>query len=92
MVSLRRLGMVMTCAGGAWLAAGCGEEVGPAQRWVYFGTGADHIYVSSFDAATGALGAPREAARIGRPGFLALHPRGDILYAVAREREQGSQF
>lgn len=62
------------------------------QRWVYFGTGADHIYVSSFDAETGTLGAPRQAAPIGRPGFLALHPRGEILYAVGREGEQGTGF
>lgn len=80
------------CAVAVWLAAGCGEETNPVQRWVYFGTGADHIYVSSFDAETGALGAPRQAAPIGRPGFLALHPRGEILYAVGREGEQGTGF
>lgn len=62
------------------------------RRWVYFGTGADHIYVSSFDAETGALGVPRQAAPIRRPGFLALHPRGEILYAVGREGEQGTGF
>ncbi len=92
MESKKRPGTLAICAVAALLASGCGEEVSPVQRWVYFGTGADHIYVSSFDAATGVLGAPRETARIGRPGFLALHPRGDILYAVAREREEGSQF
>ena len=62
------------------------------QQWVYFGTGAEHIYVSSFDAETGSLGVPREAAQVGRPGFLALHPNGEILYAVAREGNQGSGF
>ena len=92
MESKKRPGTLAICAVAALLASGCEEGASPMQRWVYFGTGADHIYVSSFDAATGVLGAPREAARIGRPGFLALHPRGDILYAVAREREEGSQF
>ena len=92
MASQKRSGTLAICAVAALLASGCEEGASPMQHWVYFGTGADHIYVSSFDAATGALGVPREAARIGRPGFLALHPRGDILYAVAREREEGSQF
>lgn len=58
-------------------------------HWVYFGTGANHIYASSFDAETGALGMPREAAEIGRPGFLAIHPQGEILYAVGREGGAG---
>ena len=92
MASVKRLGTLATCAVAGWLATGCGEGAKPVQQWVYFGTGADHIYVSSFDASTGTLGVPREAAPIGRPGFLALHPRGDILYAVGREREDGSQF
>ena len=92
MESQERSGTLAICAVAALLASGCEEGASPMQHWVYFGTGADHIYVSSFDAATGALGVPREAVRIGRPGFLALHPRGDILYAVAREREEGSQF
>ncbi len=59
-------------------------------HWVYFGTGASHIYVSSFDGQTGALSEPREAAQIGRPGFLAVHPTKDVLYAVGREGEQGA--
>ena len=78
------------CALGAWSVAACGQEVNAVQHWVYFGTGADHVYVSSFDAATGDLGAPRQAAGIGRPGFLALHPGGEILYAVGREVERGT--
>lgn len=57
--------------------------------WVYFGTGANHIYVSSFDDGTGALSAPREAAEIGRPGFLAIHPQDGTLYAVGREPGTG---
>ena len=72
------------------LAVGCSEQARSARYWVYFGTGASHIYVSGFDAETGALGAPREAAEIGRPGFLSVHPEGGILYAVGRENETGS--
>lgn len=58
-------------------------------HWVYFGTGASHIYVSSFDEEAGALGVPREAAEIERPGFLAIHPQGEMLYAVGREAGGG---
>jgi len=53
---------------------------------VYFGTGgpgAKGIYRSSFDSATGKLTPVELAAEIGSPGFLALHPAGDKLYAVA---------
>lgn len=53
---------------------------------VYFGTGgpgAKGIYRASFDAATGKLGAAELAAEVGGPGFLALHPDGTKLYAVA---------
>ena len=70
-------------------AAGCSEEARSVRYWVYFGTGASHIYVSSFDAETGALGSPREAVEVGRPGFLSVHPRGGILYAVGRESQPG---
>lgn len=53
---------------------------------VYFGTGgpgAKGIYRASFDPANGKLTAAELAAEIGSPGFLALHPAGDKLYAVA---------
>lgn len=72
------------------LAASCSGTAPPVKHWVFFGTGASHIYVSSFDGASGGLGAPREAAEIGRPGFLAVHPEGEILYAVGRDSEPGS--
>ena len=55
MESKKRPGTLATCAVAALLASGCEEGASPMQRWVYFGTGADHIYVSSFDTATGAL-------------------------------------
>jgi len=54
---------------------------------VYFGTGgkpAKGIYHATFDSESGKLGSPTLAAEIGSPGFLALHPDGDKLYAVAR--------
>ncbi len=72
------------------LAIACSEGDRTSQYWVYFGTGASHIYVSSFDPASGGLSEPRPAAEIGRPGFLAIHPGGSILYAVGRESEAGS--
>ena len=54
---------------------------------VYFGTGgqgAKGIYHGTFDAANGELTPVRLAAEIGSPGFLADHPAGGKLYAVAR--------
>ena len=75
----------------AGLAVACSEQEGPAvKHWVYFGTGASHIYVSAFDPESGELGVAREVAEIGRPGFLAVHPSADILYAVGRDTKAGS--
>jgi 6-phosphogluconolactonase len=53
---------------------------------VYFGTGgpgAKGIYRATFDPANGKLTSAELAAEIGSPGFLALHPAGGKLYAVA---------
>ena len=56
-----------------------------AQRYlVFFGTGDKAIYVSQFDAATGALSPPQTAATVERPNFLELHPSGDALYVCSR--------
>ena len=74
----------------AALTVACAEEEPAVNHWVYFGTGASHIYVSDFEPGSGVLGAPREAAEIGRPGFLAIHPSADILYAVGRETKEES--
>ena len=55
---------------------------------VYFGTGGGQskgIYKGSFDTDTGKLTTPTLAAEIGSPGFLALHPDGDKLYAVCND-------
>ena len=58
-----------------------------AETWhVYFGTGgpgAKGIYRATFNADNGKLTPAELAAEIGSPGFLALHPDGDKLYAVA---------
>jgi 6-phosphogluconolactonase len=73
-----------------WLIALLLAASSPAPRadelQVYFGTGgpgADGIYRARFDTATGALGKAERAAELAAPGFLALHPDGDKLYAVA---------
>lgn len=56
-----------------------------AQRYlVFFGTGDKAIYVSRFDAATGALEEPKIAAEVARPNFLEIHPSGKTLYVCSR--------
>ncbi len=55
-------------------------------RTVFFGTGgrgADGIYRATFNTETGKLTPADLAAEVKGPGFLALHPDGDKLYAVA---------
>jgi 6-phosphogluconolactonase len=42
------------------------------------------IYRTTLDSETGALSKPELAAEIGAPGFLAVGPKGDRLYAVCR--------
>jgi 6-phosphogluconolactonase len=57
---------------------------------VYFGTGGQGskgIYAAVLDTGNGKLSEARLAARIGSPGFLALHPDGHSLYAVGRNDE-----
>ncbi len=54
--------------------------------FTYFGTtgaATKGIYRSTFDTEKGQLAAPELAAEIGAPGFLAVHPDGKKLYAVA---------
>ncbi len=76
---LRCLSILLTAAGLAGLsrAESC---------HVFIGTGgpmAKGVYRAAFDARTGRLGPASLATEIGSPGFLALHPDGDKLYAVA---------
>jgi len=59
---------------------------------VYFGTGGRQtkgIYHSTFDPERGRLSQPELAAEIRSPGFLALHPDGNRLYAVANVQGVG---
>jgi len=56
-----------------------------AASFVYFGTYTSTksrgIYVSRFDAKTGALTSPELAIEARNPSFLVLHPAGNVLYA-----------
>lgn len=76
-------------AAGLALGLGFSSPTTPAAAdtlHVYFGTGgpgAEGIYRSSFDPESGRLSAAELVAKTGSPGFLALHPDGDKLYAVA---------
>jgi 6-phosphogluconolactonase len=51
-------------------------------RPVYIGTGADGIYLATFDAETGVLTEPKLAAKYQSPGFLALHPEKPVLHCI----------
>jgi 6-phosphogluconolactonase len=51
-------------------------------RPVYIGTGADGIYLATFDAETGVLTEPKLAAKYEAPGFLALHPEKPVLHCI----------
>ncbi|MEY2879350.1 MAG: hypothetical protein RLZZ15_1730 [Verrucomicrobiota bacterium] len=70
------------------MVLGSGTAAAPAAPGVpvYFGTGgpgAKGIYRSTFDSQNGKLSASELVAEVGSPGFLAVHPQGDKLYAVA---------
>lgn len=59
---------------------------------VYFGTGgkgADGIFHATFHPETGKLSSATRAAEITSPGFLAMHPKGETLYAVASVEKEG---
>ena len=54
---------------------------------VFFGTsgrGSEGIYQATFNPDNGKFTPAKLAAKIGSPGFLALHPNGKILYSVGR--------
>jgi 6-phosphogluconolactonase len=48
------------------------------------------IYRCTLDTKTGELSAPELVAEVGGPGFLAMHPSGKQLYAVANHAGQAS--
>lgn len=54
----------------------------------YTGSGSDGIYVSSFDSDSGALSAPKLAAVLENPSFIALHPSHPLLYAVSEVKQE----
>ncbi|MGJ8679515.1 lactonase family protein [Paraglaciecola sp.] len=61
-------------------------QVAKAEQDVYFGTGSklgDGIYHAKFDDAKGKMSEPKKVADIKAPGFLAKHPKLDVIYAVA---------
>lgn len=71
---------------------GLTSVVSAETRHVYFGTGgpgAEGIYRATFDSEKGKLTAAELAHRINGPGFLALHPDGTKLYAVASQEKEG---
>lgn len=49
---------------------------------VFIGTGADGIYLTDFDAATGKLTEPKRAAEYKGPGWIEFHPSKPILYTI----------
>jgi len=83
-----------TVAAMALLAHGAAAGAQPAARsrelLVYFGTYTGDrskcVYASRLDLATGALTPPELVAETPNPSFLAVHPRGDILYAANEVR------
>jgi 6-phosphogluconolactonase len=79
-IALGCLGLTLTST------LGCASDKGGSMR-VYFGTytGGDSkgIYVSDLNLADGHLSEPRLAAGTVSPSFLAIHPKGELLYAVS---------
>ena len=51
-------------------------------KTVWFGTSGPGIHVSNFDTETGKLSQASQASDVKSPGFLALHPKLSVLYAV----------
>ena len=86
---LRRAAMKPTPSSRALMLsflAGLAAPALHAEAWQVFlgtgGPGAKGIYRASFNTATGKLGPSELAAEVGSPGFLAVHPDGEKLYAT----------
>lgn len=86
-------GMKKTFATSGLLFALSLVPVPAREHLVYFGTytGAKSkgIYVARFDDQTGRLTAPELAVETKSPSFLALHPKGQVLYAVGEATSVG---
>lgn len=79
---MNRFLRILASGAGLWGSA----TLSLAAELVYFGTGgpgAKGIYRSTFNETDGKLSPAELAAEVGSPGFLALHPDGTKLYAVA---------
>jgi 6-phosphogluconolactonase len=72
---------------GAWACAQSQDIKPPSRAWVFIGTytngKSEGIYRAQLDLQSGALSKPELAAKAASPSFLALHPSGRFLYAVA---------
>jgi 6-phosphogluconolactonase len=55
---------------------------------VFIGTGADGIYLTDFDAATGKLTEPKLAAEYKGPGWIEFHASKPVLYAVGSPKQE----
>ena len=54
---------------------------------LFFGTGgrnSEGIYHATFNPENGKFTPAKLAAKIGSPGFLSMHPNGQILYSLGR--------
>lgn len=61
----------------------CAGETFSKTETVYFGTGKGKgVYVAEFDSKTGLLSAPRLAIELANPGFIAIHPNKQLIYAT----------
>lgn len=68
----------------AVLLAGVGRTADAYTVYVgtYTGAKSEGIYAFAFDPANGTVGTARLLAKTPSPSFLALHPNGQVLYAV----------
>lgn len=82
--------LVTCCVVGSFLFFPFQSFASAEQIDVWFGTAASKdglskgIYHAKFDTDKGTLTSPTLAAEVNSPGFLAMHPNGKTLYAVAR--------
>lgn len=77
-----RVFVVLFCT---YLQSMCTSSLSAEQLDVWLGTGgrpSQGIYHCTLDLESGKLSESRLVAEISGPGFLALHPRGEHLYAV----------
>lgn len=63
-----------------------------AEQTLYIGTGQNDtgIFACTLTLETGELSSTTEVVQAPRPGFLALHPKLPVLYAVTREQAKPS--